>query len=112
MEENPAARLARIRWHGTDETWPEPEDAAHAATEVRRLADEQGLARLDVQKALGIVDRRTVEHYWSGAQPYSMSQLATLADLFGVPVAALLPSDARDGALPSGAPDSGTVGSE
>jgi transcriptional regulator with XRE-family HTH domain len=71
----------------------EQELTTRIAAKVRRLITEQDLQRIDVQRALGIVDRRDIQALWSGTRPYSVTQLAAIGDLLGVRVTDLLLPD-------------------
>jgi hypothetical protein len=90
------------------------------AAKVRQLANEkfpyqpfQSGPKETLRRALGFTDRRTMNDRWVGRRDYTTTQLAILADLFGVPLATLLPpAQPSEGALGNPAPDSGTTGQE
>jgi transcriptional regulator with XRE-family HTH domain len=63
------------------------------AEKVRFLAAQQGLERIDIQRALRIDNRRYIERRWNGEYPYSVPELAVIGDLLGVRVVDLLNQD-------------------
>ena len=93
---------------------------SQVAANVRRLAIEKfpykpflSGPKETLRRALGYVDRRTMNDRWEGRRDFSTTELAQLAALFEVPLTALLPpTEPCEGAKPKGAPDSGTTGQE
>jgi hypothetical protein len=90
------------------------------AAKVRQLANEkfpyqpfQSGPKETLRRALGYVDRRTMNDRWVGRRDYTTTELAQLAALLEVPLTALLPpAQPSEGALGNPAPDSRTTGQE
>lgn len=82
-------------------------DWEKVADNVRRVAEAKateakttypylhfdGGAKAGIRRVLGITDRRTFESRWTGAVPYTVSQVVTIAELLGVRAADLLNQD-------------------
>lgn len=90
---------------------------SRVAAKVRQLATQkfpykpfESGPKETLRRALGFVDRRTMNDRWVGRRDYTVSELAALAELLGVTIAELLtsPEHPRDGSLPTGDPGAGT----
>jgi hypothetical protein len=90
---------------------------SRVAAKVRHLASQkfpytpfQSGPKETLRRALGYVDRRTMNDRWVGRRDYTLTELSTLAELLDVPLADLLtsPEHPRDGSLPTGDPGAGT----
>ena len=66
--------------------------STRVAAEVRASLARQGMSKTDLGRILGI-SAPTARSRWSGTLPYTLDELAIIADTLAVPVASLLDAD-------------------